>query len=303
MSIRIVCPLATPLHDGEELDVPALRRLIERLVPDVDAFFLLGSSGEGATLRDRVRSALVDRAAEIVGGRRPVWVGIGEAGTERAIDNARRYVSVGVDAFVACGPYYFGAATQSELALHHQRIADGVGAPLFLYNIPQLTGLPLDARTVAPLSVHPNVVGIKDSSGDFIAFQEFLALRGERFAVYQGREDLAAVSMWLGGTGIVSALADVGPHLLRALLEAVEAGDDEAAFRLQRDVTRASRVFYVTHPVASLKMALAAQGLIKPVTVAPMRGYDRRAAARIRALLDESGLLTPRGGAPHPAGH
>lgn len=302
MSVRIVCPLATPLLDGEELDVRALRRLVERLVPDVDAFFLLGSSGESATLRDRVRFELVERAAEFVGGRRPVWVGIGEAGTERAIDNARRYAEIGVDAFVACGPYYFGAATRSELALHHRRIADGVSAPLFLYNIPQLTGLPLDAGTVAALSVHPNVVGIKDSSGDFIGFQEFLALRSERFAVYQGREDLLAVSMWLGGAGIVSALADVGPHLLRALLDAVEAGDDEATFRLQRDVTRACRVFYVSHPVASLKMALAAQGLIKPLTVAPMRGYDRQAAARIRALLDESGLLAPRGQAPGPMG-
>jgi dihydrodipicolinate synthase/N-acetylneuraminate lyase len=298
VSVRIVCPLATPLRDGEELDVPALRRLVEHLVPEVDAFFLLGSSGESATLRDRVRTELVDRAAGFVAGRRPVWVGIGEAGTERAIDNARRYAGFGADAFVACAPYYFGAATQAELSLHHQRIADAVSAPLFLYNIPQLTGLALDARTVAPLSVHPNVVGIKDSSGDFIAFQEHLALRSDGFAVYQGREDLAAVSMWLGGAGIVSALANVGPRLLRALLDAVAAGDDAATFRLQRDVTRASRVFYVTHPVAALKLALAAQGYIKPLTAAPMHGYDRQTAARVRALLDESGLLKPADAAP-----
>ena len=292
MSIRIVCPLPTPLRDGEELDVPALRRLIERLVPQVDAFFLLGSSGESATLRDRVRAALVERACEIIAGRRPVWIGIGEAGTERAIDNARRFAGSGADAFVVCGPYYFGAAAQSDLVIHHRRIADAVTKPLYLYNIPQLTGLALSPESVAALAEHVNVVGIKDSSGDFIAFQAYLAAGGDGFAAYQGREDLLAASMWLGGSGVVSALASVGPQLLRALIEAVLADDHEAAARLQRDVVRASRVFFVTHPVAGLKMALAAQGLMGPLTAAPMQGYDRRTASRIRALLAESGLLT-----------
>ncbi len=294
-TVRIVCPLPTPLRDGEELDVRGLRRLVERLVPDVDAFFLLGSSGENATLRDRVRLALVEEATAAIAGRRPVWVGIGEAGTERAIEAARRVAPFGPDALVACGPYYFGAATQADLLTHHRRIADAVTAPLFLYDIPQLTGLALEPATVAALAEHPNVIGIKDSSGDFIRFQASLAAAGPGFLAYVGREDLLAAALWLGGTGVVSALAAVGPHLLRALITAALAGDREEATRLQAEVSRAARVFFVAHPVASLKMALAAQGLIDPLTAGPMSGYDRRTMARVRVLLEESGLLTIEG--------
>jgi dihydrodipicolinate synthase/N-acetylneuraminate lyase len=291
-TVRIVCPLPTPLRDGEELDVRGLRRLVERLVPDVDAFFLLGSSGENATLRDRVRLGLVEEATAAIAGRKPVWVGIGEAGTERAIDSARRVAPFGPDALVACGPYYFGAATQADLLAHHRRIADAVTAPVFLYDIPQLTGLALEPATVAALAEHPNVIGIKDSSGDFIRFQASLAAAGPGFLAYVGREDLLAAALWLGGTGVVSALAAVGPHLLRALISAALAGDRDEASRLQAEVSRAARVFFVAHPVASLKMALAAQGLIDPLTAGPMSGYDRRSRARVRALLEESGLLT-----------
>ena len=291
-TVRIVCPLPTPLHDSEELDVRGLRRLVERLVPEVDAFFLLGSSGENATLRDRVRLALVEEATAAIAGRRPVWVGIGEAGTERAIEAAHRVAPFGPDALVACGPYYFGAATQADLLAHHLHIADAVTAPVFLYDIPQLTGLALEPATVAALAEHPNIIGIKDSSGDFVRFQASLAAVGPGFLAYVGREDLLAATLWLGGTGVVSALAAVGPHLLRALATAALAGDREEATRLQREVSRAARVFFVAHPVASLKMALAAQGLIGPMTAAPMSGHDRRNMARVRVLLEESGLLS-----------
>jgi dihydrodipicolinate synthase/N-acetylneuraminate lyase len=294
-TVRIVCPLPTPLRDEEEIDVRALKRLVEHLVPEVDAFFLLGSSGENATLRDRVRLALVEEATAAIAGRRPVWIGIGEAGTERAIDSARRVAPFAPDALVACGPYYFGAASQADLLAHHRRIADSVTAPVFLYDIPQLTGLALEPATVATLAEHPNVIGIKDSSGDFVRFQASLAAAGPGFLAYIGREDLLAAAMWLGGTGVVSALAAVGPRLLRSLITAALAGDREEAGRIQREVSRAARVFFVAHPVASLKMALAAQGLMSPLTVAPMGGVDRRNMARVRELLAESGLLSNDG--------
>ena len=227
---------------------------------------------------------------------------IEQAGTERAIDNARRFAGSGADAFVVCGPYYFGAAAQSDLVTHHRRIADAVTKPLYLYNIPQLTGLALSPESVAALAEHVNFVGIKDSSGDFIAFQAYLAAGGDGFAAYQGREDLLAASMWLGGSGVVSALANVGPQMLRALIEAALADDHEATAQLQRDVVRASRVFFVTHPVAGLKMALAAQGLIEAAHRWPVQGYDRRTASRIGILLAESGLLTISEATTRPVG-
>ena len=231
---------------------------------------------------------LVEEATAAIAGRRPVWVGIGEAGTERAIEAARRVAPFGPDALVACGPYYFGAATQADLLTHHRRIADAVTAPVFLYDIPQLTGLALEPATVAALAEHPNVIGIKDSSGDFIRFQASLAAAGPGFLAYVGREDLLAAALWLGGTGVVSALAAVGPRLLRAL---IDGGPGRRPGRghgaLQAEVSRAARVFFVAHPVASLKMALAAQGLIEPA--------DRRPHERIRPTDDGARPRAPRG--------
>jgi 4-hydroxy-tetrahydrodipicolinate synthase len=142
------------------------------------------------------------------------------------------------------------------------------------------------------LAEHPNIIGIKDSSGDFARFQASIAAARPGFLAYIGREDLLAATMWLGGTGVVSALAVVGPRLLRALIDAALAGDRGEATRLQREVSRAARVFFVAHPVASLKMALSAQGFIGPLTAAPMGGHDRRTMARVRSLLEESGLLS-----------
>ena len=241
----VICPIVTLLDDREELDVPSFRRLIEHLLPFVDGLFVLGSSGEFATLRSRVKSQAVRELVGCVGGRVPVYAGIGDTGTARALDNLAEYVELGVDAVVACAPYYFAAPDQAALARHFTDIADRSTVPVVLYNIPQYTGNSLEPATLQDLAQHPSIAGLKDSSADLILFQKFLAARGPNFRVFQGSEYLGAASLWLGADGIVSSLVNVAPELFRRLAAAVHAGDRDLALELQRQVTAAGRVFGV----------------------------------------------------------
>jgi dihydrodipicolinate synthase/N-acetylneuraminate lyase len=289
----VICPIVTLLDDREELDVPSFRRLIEHLLPFVDGLFVLGSSGEFATLRSRVKSQAVRELVGCVGGRVPVYAGIGDTGTARALDNLAEYVELGVDAVVACAPYYFAAPDQAALARHFTDIADRSTVPVVLYNIPQYTGNSLEPATLQDLAQHPSIAGLKDSSADLILFQKFLAARGPNFRVFQGSEYLGAASLWLGADGIVSSLVNVAPELFRRLAAAVHAGDRDLALELQRQVTAAGRVFGVSHFVTGLKGALQIQGFGGGEVARPIARPTDAEVELIRAVLATSGLGSP----------
>lgn len=286
----VICPIATMLDDREELDVPSFRRLIERLLPAVDGLFGLGSSGEFATLRSAVKSHAVRELVTCVSGRVPVYAGVGDTSTARAIENLVEYVELGVDGVVACAPYFFPAPDQAALARHFTAIADRSTVPVLLYNIPQYTGISLAPSTVEGLAQHPNIAGIKDSSGDLILFQEFLAARSPRFQVFQGREHVAAASLWLGADGIISSLANVAPELFRSLAGAVQSADRASALRLQREITAAARLFGVSHFVTGLKGALRMQGTGGGQVARPLPSLTDSEAEHIRAVLVAGGL-------------
>lgn len=281
----IIVPLSTPLDADEGLDRDVLGRLIEWLLPDVDAFFALGSSGELALLRPTVADEVVVAVTEIVAGRRPVYVGIGESGTKRAIDGLRRASAAGVDAVVACGPYYYPVTDQSALLGHFTTIAEASPVPLVLYNIPQNTVSALDSHTVARLARHPNIIGVKDSSGDMFAFQGFLASRSDAFAVLQGREQLALASLQLGADGIISSLANFAPGRLQALRGAAVRRDAGDARHLQTEISRLAEVFDQGHWLACMKAVHAELGFGSGRPAAPLPPVGTEGRAAIRDLL------------------
>lgn len=287
----IICPLATPLDDDERLDVAALDRLMDRIAGDLDGIFALGSSGEFALLRPAVAEAVVDRVVERLGGRLPIYVGIGDTGTARAIDNARRLGRSGVDYLVVCSSFYYPVSDQAALVRHFLVVAEASPLPVIVYNIPQNTATPLAPAAAEPLAQHPNIRGLKDSAGDMFGFQDFLALRSPQFSVLQGREQLAAASLWLGADGIISALANLAPRLLRNLQQAVEEGDREAALEAQRRVTEAARVFDQGYWLAALKAALAELGIGSGRSARPLPECTPQQREAIRRQLRESGLF------------
>ena len=265
----IICPLATPLTDDERLDEDGLDRLLDRVAPIVQGIFVLGSSGELPLLEAPVADAVVERVVGRLAGSTPIYVGVGDTGTRRTIANIRRLATAGVDYLVVSSPYYYPADERS-LASHFLTVADASPLPIVLYNIPQNTGQAISATVAEAVATHPNIAGIKDSAGDMLQFERLLACRSERFAVLQGREQLAAASLWRGGDGVISALANLAPELLIALWDAVQADDRLEADRLQALVAEAATLFEHGYWLAALQSALGLQGIGNGRPAAPI---------------------------------
>lgn len=293
----IVCPVATPLTDDEELEVDGFNALLDRILPVVHGVFVLGSSGELAILTSDVAEQVVDHAVERVNGRSPVYVGIGDTSTRRTIANAARFGRIAADYFVVCPPYYY-PVDQASLARHFLSVAEAVDRPIVLYNIPQNTGVSIAPDTVAALSEHPNIVGMKDSAGDMLLFERYLEFRTESFTVLQGREQLAAASLWRGADGVISALSNLAPTLLSDLWTAVERDDTPRASALQRKINAAAVLFDEGYWLSALQAALAISGIGngRPIAPLPPCTDDQREA--IRRLLEQHILTEARHGRP-----
>lgn len=287
----LVCPIAVPLTDDERLDVAALNRHLDLILPDLDGLFVLGTSGELALLRPEVAEHVVAAVCERAAGRVAIYVGIGDTGTARTIDNLRRADRAGVDYVFACGPYYYPIADQAALYRHFAAIADASARPVLLYNIPQNTASNLAPATVARLAQHSNIVGMKDSWGDMIQFGDFLAAQSDGFAVMQGREQLAMASYLAGAAGVISSLANFAPKHLRRIEAACRAGDLPAAVAAQRAANNAARVCEQGHWLSAMKTALAELGVGNARPASPLPPTTPEQRERIRTILRESGLM------------
>ena len=287
----IICPLATPLDCEENLDLTTLHQSLDYILPSLDAVFVLGSSGEFAALREQTARQIVDATLDYVNGRLPVYVGIADVSTARAIEHLHRVARGGVTAVVATSPFYYPLTDQASLINHFARIADASELPLILYNIPQNTHIHLAPASAQRLAQHPNIIGLKDSWGDMILFQEFLKAQSDKFAVLQGREQLAAASLWLGATGSVSTLANFAPEMLQQIVSAVRAGNQAKALVAQRQVTDLARVFEQGYWLAALKTVLLELGIGTGRMAQPFPNCTPEQRRTIHWILKQAGLL------------
>jgi 4-hydroxy-tetrahydrodipicolinate synthase len=252
-----------------------LRDLIDALVPTLDGLFVLGSSGELTWLPDEMAVRVARVAVDQTGGRIPVYVGIGDTGLTRTLARADRLADVGADYLVVAAPFYYAVTSEASVVEYFETVAERASAPVVLYNIPQNTHLSLAPSTVRRLAGHPNIVGIKDSAGDWIAFDSFLALRADDFSVMQGREHLAAISLWSGADGVISALANFAPRLLQALAASIRDERPRAeTLALQATVGALAAVFDQGDWLSGLKVTLQALGWSVGEPSPPIPPYD-----------------------------
>lgn len=296
----IVCPLVTPMTADGRLDEPVLRGLIDALVPDLDGLFVLGSSGELTWLPDDVALRVARVAIDHVDGRVPVYVGMGDTGLSRTLARADRLADAGADYLVVASPLYYPVTSEARIIEYFASVAERAAAPVVLYNIPQNTHLALAPSAVRALARHPRIVGIKDSAGDWFAFEQFLALRSDDFSVMQGRERLAAISLWSGADGLISAMANFAPRLLQGLAASVhEAGSRTDTLALQATVGKLAAVFDQGDWLAALKATLQACGWDVGEPGLPMPPCDADQRRVIDHVLAEPG--TRRWLTTHPA--
>lgn len=265
------CALVTPLGERGELDPAGLAQLLERvLAAGVRGLAPVGSTGEGPLLSRRLRLAVLEQVLASVPAGMPVIPGVVSTGLEEALTDLDAYGERGATvALVAPPNYYLHGADDAER--FYELVADRSPIPIAIYNIPQLTKVPIPPAVVARLASHPSIIAIKDSSGNL----ENLAFLLERlpddaeFSVFTGTDTLLVPSLVLGASGTIAASLNVAPSLATGICEAVGAGRTDDALALQERLLRlVDRVRGIGTPWA-WKVALAALGVCGVTPAAP----------------------------------
>lgn len=290
----IIPPMLTPLTAQETLDRPSLKRLVDfEIEGGVDGLFILGTNGEGAFLTTPVRQELAEATVEFAAGRVPVIAGLLEASTSRVIEGMRALAGRGLEGYVATTPFYFGGFNNTELLEHFRRIAGEADLPVLAYSIPQNTKVVMNAELMMRLPEVPNLVGIKDSSGDWTEFQLALAaLKGSDFTVLQGMQSLLTVSLLAGADGGVPGHANVYPQLFTRLVAAVRAGDIEGAFETQAQLDRLARLRGRAF-IHTYKLLGKALGLMEDHVAAPLPRLSAEEGERFLAAAVAAGMPIP----------
>jgi 4-hydroxy-tetrahydrodipicolinate synthase len=287
--------MVTPLIDRENIDFKGLEKLLDHLINGgVSGVFLMGTTGEGTSISPRMRKDLIKYSVEYVKKRVPVFVSIADCCIEESLNMARYAKECGVTYLVSALPFYLGL-TQKEIIDYYTTIADNVPLPLFLYNIPAQTKLMISVEAVKTLAKHPNIIGMKDSSGNGTYFNTLLAeIKAEypNFTILVGPDEMLASTMALGGNGGVNSGSNLFPELYVNLFKACKAKDTERILKLQKLVMKVSTEIYSVDKssvsfLKGLKAALFTEGLITDYICEPLQKVNNADLETIRKNVAE----------------
>jgi 4-hydroxy-tetrahydrodipicolinate synthase len=282
--------LVTPFTAAGDLDESALRALVERQVQGGVQFVVpCGTTGEAPTLSRDERDAVVSITVEVVDGRIPVLAGVGGYDTAEVASLARAAERLGVQGLLSVTPYY-NKPTQEGLFQHYTTIAGRTALPIIVYNVPGRTGCNVEPKTLARLAEVPNIVGVKEASGNMQQMCEVCRAVPRGFSVLCGDDALTLPLMAVGGRGVISVASNLVPDRMARMVHAA-LSDDFAAARREHDALLPLMLvnFVESNPIP-VKAALAMLGLCQPVYRLPMVPPTEQSAARIRQALADAGL-------------
>lgn len=213
-----IVALITPFDENNEIDYKELNRILDfHLQNQTDGLLLLGTTAEAESLTDQERVELVRHVIKYIDGRIRVMVGIISNQTKKAVDLAKDLDGLDIDSFLVSAPYYIKSNTEGLLK-HFHYIADHVQKPIILYNVPKRTGLQLEYEVVRILSYHPNIIGIKEASGDLAYQTKISTICNSSFVLY-GADDLSMIpSLSLGAVGIISVIGNAFPKETKLII-------------------------------------------------------------------------------------
>jgi len=283
----ILPPVATPFVD-DEVDLAALRANCERwMATGLRGILLLGTNGEAPLIRDDEAVRLVAAAREVVPEDRVLLVGTGRQATRDVIALSRSVAREGADAVLVLTPsVYRNQLTPAALIAHYHAIADGSPVPVLLYNMPQATGVTLTPAIVQELASHPNIAGIKESSGDVAVVGELVARVPRDYPVVVGAAASLYASLMVGATGAIVAIANVVPDLVVRLFDLARAGRHDEALALQRTLAPLAAAVTTRYGVPGLKVAMALAGYRPGQPRRPLVPLDEDASRKIRGLFE-----------------
>ena len=279
--------MITPMN-AQGVDYEAMERFIEFQIGNgINALVVMGTTGENATLEPWEQKEVIRFVVEKVNHRVPVIAGTGTNNTAHVLQNTKNACEVGADAVLVVTPYY-NKGTQKGLITHFTAVADASSVPVILYNVPSRTGVNLLPKTVAELAKHPNIVAIKEASGNMAQLVELMALCGDKIDVYSGEDALTVPMLAMGAAGTISVLSNVAPKESVAMTDAFFAGKIAEAAKWQcKLLPLINALFSEVNPIP-VKAAVSALGfgedyLRLPLT--PMEeGHREAMLAEMRKL-------------------
>ena len=278
----IIVPLVTPFTPAAEIDEPAVGRIVKNCADGGVHVFVLGTTGDAASIPITKRVRLVKAAVEAAAGRTKVYAGIGDNCPESSISAANEYLRLGVDAVVAHLPAYY-PLKPAEMKAFFELLSSKVRGSLMLYNIPSTTHMSLPLDVAEELSHQPNIIGFKDSENAPGRPEETARRLGGRpdFSIFMGAAVLSAKGLKLGFDGLVPSSGNLVPHLWRELYDQALAGHWEKVEALQVRLNTIAQVFQrdrtLGESLAALKAMMETRGLCGPTVLPPLRTLDQPA--------------------------
>jgi 4-hydroxy-2-oxoglutarate aldolase len=273
-------PTTTPFSASGEVDFQALAKNLDQWSrTNITGYVLLGSTGERVHLDESEYLAIVEQARKYVSADRAFIVGAGQQSTTGTIKEIARAAAVGADAVLVITPnYYRSAITQDALVSFYTAVADAALVPILLYSMPALTGIKIEPETVAHLSEHPNIIGVKDSSNDLAGFKQTVELCPAEFAVMTGNGTIFLDALEAGAAGAILAVALVVPELCVEIFRS-------HGRKLQDKLTPLATAVTTRYGIGGLKAALDLAGYRGGEVRAPLPAPNENARAEIAALL------------------
>lgn len=289
----IVVPIITPLRKNETVDETALIHIVQHLLRGgVHGIFVNSTTGEGVCLLEEERWKVLQIVRESVDGKIPVYAGVSDNSIKRVLQNLEGVQNLGADIAVAHPPFYYPPNSQEELFLYFKEISRASKIPLMLYNIPSTTQASISLETIQYLMDFENVIGIKDSSVDFIFLQNLIELKKFRpdFKILIGKSNLWAAGMLSGADGGLDGISNLIPGLCVQLYNRVRSGGD-GVFELQKKINAIWKIYECRSFLGGLKAAMSFLGLCRPFTSRPILSASKKERENIRQLLIQHGIL------------
>lgn len=258
---HIMTAMVTPFGKDGNVDYELLKKLIDHLLSTgTDGILVSGTTGEGPTLTEEEKIELIEKTVEYVAGRVPVVAGTGSNNTKATIEYTNKVAKIdGVDAALVVVPYY-NKPDQAGMIAHFTAVTDNVDLPIVMYNIPGRTGVTMEVKTIAELSKHQNIIGIKDCTG-IVNMAEIVANTPDDFLAFTGEDADALAARNVGAQGVISVASHLFGKEISQMYAANSKGDNEIAGELMRDLTPKMKALF-SHPSPSpVKAALNHVGI------------------------------------------
>jgi 4-hydroxy-tetrahydrodipicolinate synthase len=289
--VAMVTPMVAGVAPDTGLDRDSLARLVEFHIENgTSAIVAVGTTGESATLNEAEHCEVIRQVVEMARGRIPVIGGTGSNSTLEAISLTRCAREAGVDACLLVTPYY-NKPTQEGLFLHHQAVAEAVDIPQILYNVPGRTACDMQPETVARLARIPNIIGIKEATGDLERLRRIRKLCGDKFLLLSGDDATACEFMLQGGNGVISVTANVAPRAMSDMCSQALAHDTGAARAANKILEHLHRALFLQSNPIPVKWAAHRLGLIATGIRLPMTWMSVEYEQELMASMQTAGIV------------